>query len=67
VVPRVGDRVQWTSGGVNQLPGGSTIVWISDDGAFARVDGSQTGIPVPELTILVQREPLVVEPGTVFT
>jgi hypothetical protein len=50
--PRVGDRVQWTSEGVDQIPGGAYITWVSDDGAYVRVDGSMTGIPVSQITIL---------------
>jgi Protein of unknown function (DUF3631) len=50
--PRVGDRVQWTSEGVDQLPGGAVITWLSDDGQFVRVDDSMTGIPVAQVTIL---------------
>jgi hypothetical protein len=50
--PRVGDRVQWTSEGVDQIPGGAPITWVSDDGAYVRVDGSMTGIPASQITIL---------------
>jgi hypothetical protein len=50
--PKVGDTVQWTSDGVDQLPGGAVVIWVSDDGAFVRVSGSRTGIPVDQLTVL---------------
>ena len=61
--PAIGDRVQWTSEGVDQLPGGGTVTWVSDDGAFVRVDDSLTGIPVSQVTILTREG----KPGYIFT
>jgi hypothetical protein len=62
--PSVGDRVQWTSDGVDQLPGGAIVDWVSDDGEWLRVAGSMTGIPVAQVTILSQASG---ERGVVFT
>ena len=45
-------RVQWTSEGVDQFPGGATVAWVSDDGEYVRVDGSMTGIPISQVTVL---------------
>lgn len=46
---KVGDLVKWTSGGVDQFEA-RRIVWISDDGEALRVIGSNTGIPMSEVT-----------------
>jgi hypothetical protein len=50
---KIGDLAQWTSGGVDQFTTPQRIVWVSDDGLYARVSSSQTGIPIAELTIVV--------------
>jgi hypothetical protein len=43
------------------MPGGAIVTWVSDDGAFVRVAGSMTGMPVSEVAILQPRA----EPATV--
>lgn len=50
----VGDTVQWTSGGVDQLPEPRQIRQIVDlDGRqYALVEGSNTGLPVEELSVV---------------
>lgn len=48
--PKVGDWVQWESNGVVQF-WHRRVDWVSDDGLFARVEGSMTGLPVAELSI----------------
>lgn len=44
----VGDVVKWTSNGVDQFDA-RKVVWVSEDGAFLRVIGSTTGIPMSEV------------------
>src|SRR6185437_146530 len=51
---RVGDFVQWTSGGVDQLPLPRRITGIADDGKYAFVEGAQTGLPIEELTVMAE-------------
>src|ERR1035437_949926 len=57
---QVGDLVQWESGGVLQFTEAKRIREISDDGAWAFVDGSNTGLPVMELTVMT--EPPIKDP-----
>ena len=52
VTPKVGDYVQWTSGGSDQFRIPRCVTWISDDGSHARVHGSLTGIKMNELTVV---------------
>jgi hypothetical protein len=49
---KIGDLVQWNSGGSDQFPIPRKVVWLSDDGAHLRVHGSMTGIPVAEITVV---------------
>jgi hypothetical protein len=49
--PSVGDFVQWESQGVLQFKEPRRIREISDDGNWAFVDGSNTGVPMTELTV----------------
>jgi hypothetical protein len=46
---KIGDYVQWTNGGQDQFQTPLRVVWLSEDGAYARVDGSSTGIPTHQL------------------
>lgn len=48
----VGDFVQWASGGVDQFPIPRRITSIADDGKFAFVDRTSTGLPIEELTVV---------------
>lgn len=48
---KVGDKVQWTSQGTDQFAEPRKIKSISEDGQYAFVEGSDTGIPVKELSI----------------
>ncbi len=50
-IPKVGDYVQWEPKGILQFMEPKRIVKISDDGAFAFVEGNHTGLPVSELTL----------------
>ena len=53
---RVGDYVQWTSGGVDQFVQPRAVKQLNintvDGEEYARVEGSRTGIPVKELTVV---------------
>ncbi|MGA2849373.1 MAG: hypothetical protein ABSE46_10280 [Terracidiphilus sp.] len=49
-VPSVGEYVQWEPGGILQFKEPRRIVRLSGDGRFAFVDGSNTGVPVEQLT-----------------
>jgi hypothetical protein len=46
---KIGDYVQWESGGVLQFKEPQRLREISGDGKFAFVEGSNTGLPVHEL------------------
>jgi hypothetical protein len=48
---QVGDYVQWESNGILQLPVPKRVTGLSEDGNFAFVEGSGTGLPIKELTI----------------
>ena len=60
--PQVGDYVQWTSDGVDQFKPARKVRQIQDHHAW--VDGSQTGIPISEVTVA---EPPVPIPVTKLT
>ena len=47
---KIGDEVQWTSQGTDQFAEPRKIKSISEDGKYAFVEGSDTGIPVAELS-----------------
>lgn len=57
VAASVGDFVQWVSGGVVQFPEARRVRAISDDGDWAFVEGSQTGIAMQELEIVKAPRP----------
>jgi hypothetical protein len=63
VRPKIGDYVQWESGGVLQLPGPKRVRALSDDGAYAFVEGSSTGLPVKDLIIEDRPESPELLPG----
>jgi hypothetical protein len=50
-MPKVGDFVQWESGGALQFREAMKISNISPDGNFAFVEGSSTGLPIGELRL----------------
>ena len=49
--PKVGDFVQWTSQGEVQFESPRKVLGLSDDGQFAFVEGTETGLPVEQLTV----------------
>ena len=58
---KVGDKVQWTSQGADQFVEPKKIKSISEDGEYAFVEGSDTGIPVTELSV-AEFKPTEVKP-----
>ena len=52
---KIGDLVKWTSGGVDQFAS-RKVNWIDDDEQFLRVIGSNTGIPVSEVTKVAEAQ-----------
>ena len=50
--PRKGDVVQWTPGGIDQFEKPSEILRVSR--GFAFFEGSETGAPLSELTIITE-------------
>ena len=56
--PEVGDYVQWTSDGVDQFKPARRVRQIQDRHAW--VDGSQTGIPISEVTVAEPPAPILV-------
>lgn len=62
---QIGDYVQWCSQGVDQFPIPMRIAGFYDDGAYAYVEGSQTGLPISELEKRYDPEqPIVPSRGT---
>jgi len=55
--PVIGDVVQWESNGALQFPAPRRIRALSDDGEWAFVDGSDTGLPIKELNIVTPTVP----------
>jgi hypothetical protein len=48
---KVGDYVQWTSEGIDQFTVPRRVLGFLDDGEWVHVEGSQTGLPVSELSV----------------
>lgn len=53
---KVGDYVQWVSDGIPRFPEPRKVTELSDDGEWARVEGSGSGVQVAELTVEKQSE-----------
>lgn len=47
----IGDLIQWESGGALQFETPRRVRWVSDDGAWLAVEGSDTGIPMSQVTV----------------
>jgi hypothetical protein len=56
---KVGDQVQWTSQGTEQLVEPKKVTSVSEDGKYAFIEGSKTGIPIEQLSTI---EPIKAEP-----
>jgi hypothetical protein len=52
VQAKEGDYVQWTNAGVEQSTEPRLVLGFSDDGQWAFVEGTETGLPVSELTVM---------------
>ncbi len=50
--PAIGDYVQWESQGVLQFPEPRRIRGFSDDGGWVFLEGSGTGVPADQLTVV---------------
>jgi len=48
---RVGDLIQWENSGVLQFSAPRRVRWVSDDGAWLAVEGSDTGVPMNEVIV----------------
>ncbi|MBT4710754.1 MAG: hypothetical protein HOB82_04415 [Alphaproteobacteria bacterium] len=48
---KVGDLIQWESGGILQFPGPKRVRMVSDDGDWVVVEGSETGIKMAEVIV----------------
>jgi hypothetical protein len=55
--PKVGDYVQWEPGGVMQFTEPREIARISEDGVYAFIAASDTGMPVEELVLHAKPKP----------
>jgi hypothetical protein len=53
---KVGDLIQWESGGALQMEKPMRVRFVSDDGLWVAVEGSETGIPMSEV-IVEERAP----------
>jgi hypothetical protein len=51
-VPVIGDFVQWTLGGVDQFPKPRRVRALTPDKQWVFVDGSETGLPASEVTVV---------------
>ena len=60
-VPEKGSFIQWTSQGVDQFQKPCKVVGISDDGEWAFVEGTETGILMSELSVVDPPESVEVE------
>lgn len=47
----IGDLIQWESRGVLQFQTPQKVRWVSDDGTHLAVEGSDTGIPMEQVTV----------------
>lgn len=50
--PKVGDHVQWTSGGVDQFAVPRRVSWVSSEDGYLRVEGNMAGISIAETTVV---------------
>lgn len=59
----VGDFVQWQPGGVLQFPEPKRVTLVAETGDFVFVEGSATGLPIKEVTVVQGGEERVDAPG----
>jgi ribA/ribD-fused uncharacterized protein len=53
---KIGDRVQWTINGVDQFPEPRKVQAVSECRGWYFVEGSSTGLPLDQLTVIPQIE-----------
>lgn len=53
----IGDYIQWESLGVLQFTQPQRVRWVSEDGTHVAVEGSDTGIPVEQVSIKLPPAP----------
>lgn len=58
----VGSLVQWESHGVSQFPEPRRVRQVSEDGDWVFVDGSETGIPVSDVTVIEDPKRTMIPP-----
>ena len=73
--PAIGDRIQWTINGTDRFTEPPAILGLSSDGRYCFVEGTKTGLPIDQITVVERRPPtaddvaawlgLVVEPASV--
>ncbi len=73
--PAIGDRIQWTINGTDRFTKPPAILALSSDGRYCFVEGTNTGLPIDQITVVEVKPPtaddisawlrLVVEPGSV--
>ncbi|HKM56161.1 MAG TPA: hypothetical protein VJY33_22325, partial [Isosphaeraceae bacterium] len=73
--PAIGDRIQWTINGTDRFTEPPAIIGLSSDGRYCFVEGTKTGLPIDQITVVELKPPtaddisawlrLVVEPGSV--
>lgn len=49
---KVGDKIQWSSQGVDQFPNGAIVLGFSDDNQWVFTNQGKSGIPVKEITVM---------------
>jgi hypothetical protein len=52
-----GDLVQWTNAGTDMFAEPRAVLGFSEDGQWAFAEGSRTGVPVVELTVMESAKP----------
>ena len=62
---KVGDLIQWEVGGVLQMEKPMRVRLVSEDGQWVVVEGSETGLPMNETTVL-ERAPVETPPPPIF-
>jgi hypothetical protein len=49
---KLGDRIQWTSNGVDQFRDGGIVLGFTEDGSWAYTDQGTSGVPINEVTVM---------------
>lgn len=54
---KCGDRIQWTSQGVDRFPKGAVVLGFSEDGQWVFTDQGSSGVPVNEVSVMEASRP----------